>query len=111
MNHLAHSAHSVRNVKGNTGKKKQATNLSLSPEILKWAEKIRAKRHYSSLSVLVEELIRERYDKVFSEKCGESEPSEGAGLGKSSSSSLRYPPHNPQFNETKDAPEKKKGAA
>lgn len=29
----------------------------------------------------------------------------------SSRPSLRYPPHNPQFNETKDEPRKKRGAA
>lgn len=44
---------------------KQAVNLSLHPEIVAWLDKICAKRHYTSRSILIEELIRERHDKLF----------------------------------------------
>jgi len=51
----------MRNDMGN----KRALNLSLEPEIIAWLDKIMEARHYTSRSVLVEELIRERYDLVF----------------------------------------------
>lgn len=44
---------------------KRPLNLTLQPEIVDWAKKIMAERHYSSMSVLVEELIRDRYDQLF----------------------------------------------
>lgn len=45
--------------------KKKALNLTLHPGIRHLAAKIMRRRHYGSLSTLVEELIRERYDQVF----------------------------------------------
>jgi len=83
-------------------KKKQPTNLSIQPEILRWADEIMAQRHYNSLSVLVEELIRERYDQLAAK--GLLEPPKSS----SSTSGLRYPEHSPQLNEVHESPEKPK---
>lgn len=45
--------------------KKKALNLSLAPELIKWAEEIAEARHYRHLSDLVEELIRQKHDELF----------------------------------------------
>lgn len=45
--------------------KKQAVNLSLHPEIVGWLDQIVWKRHYTSRSIVVEELIRDRHDQLF----------------------------------------------
>jgi Arc/MetJ-type ribon-helix-helix transcriptional regulator len=74
--------------------RKRALNLTLDPGILEWLDEIVEKRRYASRSVLVEELIRERYDQVFA--TGEK------ALGKSSSS--RYPSHDPALNEARETP-------
>jgi hypothetical protein len=80
---------------------KRAVNLTLQPEIIEWAKKIMAKRHYTSLSILVEELIRERYDQIFGTK---DQPS----LGKSSRSTSAYPPARREFSTAEDRPAPKK---
>lgn len=67
--------------------KKRAVNLTLEPEIhqwaltLQWALKIVEKRHYTSLSVLVEELIRERYDQLFPVEAKKSSSSKSPSRG------------------------------
>jgi len=52
----------------NDMRNKRPLNLTLEPEIIAWLDKIMEKRHYTSRSILVEELIRERYDQVFGTK-------------------------------------------
>jgi hypothetical protein len=61
--------------------KKRAVNLTLEPEIHQWALKIVEKRHYTSLSVLVEELIRERYDQLFPVEAKKSSSSKSPSRG------------------------------
>lgn len=73
---------------------KRPLNLSLQPEIIEWLDKIMADRHYSSRSVLVEELIRERYDEVF-------------GKGPKSSSASPYPTARAEHVRLEDRPAKK----
>lgn len=70
--------------------RKKATNLSLSDGIKEWGRKICETKNYASLSVLVEELIREEYARIF----GSSE----------------YPPRRDQtaFSEEKPTPSSKK---
>jgi hypothetical protein len=45
--------------------KKRPLNLTLQPQIIAWAKRIMVKRHYTSMSILIEELIRARYDQLF----------------------------------------------
>lgn len=54
---------------------KKPLNLTLEPEILVWLDQIMKERHYTSRSVLVEELIRERYDQVFGKSVGPTQKS------------------------------------
>jgi hypothetical protein len=74
---------------------KRPLNLTLDSQIIEWLEQIAAKRHYASKSVLVEELIRERYDQLF-----------GAGA-----KPAVFPPHRAETIrlEDKPAPKKKTG--
>ena len=83
-------------------RKKRALNLSLQPGIIEWGNKIMAEKRYASLSVLVEELIRERYYQIFG----------GAPRADSDkSSNSRYTLTAPQLNEVHDKPAPKKRKA
>lgn len=80
-------------------RKKKAVNLSLQPGIIDWANKIMAEKRFASLSVLVEELIRERYELVFG--VDKQESKHPAPI---TSSNLRYPALKTQSNEARETP-------
>ena len=112
--------------------KKRTLNLTLRSLMVDWMDLIVEQRGYSSRSVLVEELIRERYDELrksgtlvddlpagefakMVQRAKELAKEGGADLGKSSSSTSAYPPHQSALNEAREtpavAPAKKKRAA
>lgn len=62
-------------------------------QIIEWLERIMEKRHYTSKSVLVEELIRERYDQLFGTVAGQS----------------KFPAHREEQIRLEDKPRKKTG--
>lgn len=100
-------------------KNKRALNLTLLPDIIEWLDLIVEQRHYSSRSVLVEELIRERYDQLrkagmlvddlpageftkMVQRAKEIAKEGNPDSGKLSSS--RYPSHKQELNEARETP-------
>lgn len=63
-----HCAHTV------CVRKRRPTNLTLDPGVLEWAEEIRKSLRMSSLSTLVEHLIREEFRRWSSEQETHSKP-------------------------------------